>query len=329
MKPVLIDLKEAKKKIDQGKKLLLAGDENLLQQLPSGNWIAGTIPYFMSESGGVFSKDKLYVTEMPDYIGEARIKIYDEKNMAEVYRDGLDNGFSLMIVPAFCTTHLSFSLNAPNYEEFATKLLLGWVAGVELKSIGARKPKVIAGNDRKLMENGAVVMHVSLPKNKYADVKIINIFKQGRGDTITFPEDGFSVADAIVNGERQNFAEYLIRNKFDTKFPLTANYSGSNINVSFQKIDEENKKVDFYAPVFKGMTYKLAAPVEDYVACFTRQVPEVSPDNIFFSCNCILNYLYSELEGKKTEGFTGPVTFGEIAFQLLNQTLVYVTINDL
>lgn len=329
MKPVLIGLQEVREKIDSGKKLLLAGDETLLRQLPAGNWIAGTIPYFMSDSGGVFSRDRIFVTEMPDYIKDFHIKVYDEKTMADVYRDGLDNGFSIMIVPAFSTTHLSFSLNAPNYEDFATRLLLGWVAGVELKCIDDHKPKVIAGTNCELMENGAVVTHVSLPKNQYADLKIINIFEQGKGDTITFLEDGFSAVDVFVNGERQNFADYLINKKFDTRFPLTANYTGAKINVSFRKIDEKNKRVDFYAPVFKGMTYKLAAPVEDYVARFIRQVPDISPDNIFFSCNCILNYLYSELEGKKTEGFTGPFTFGEIAFQLLNQTLVYVTINDL
>jgi hypothetical protein len=43
-----------------------------------------------------------------------------------------------------------------------------------------------------------------------------------------------------------------------------------------------------------------------------------------FSCNCILNFLYGELEGKSIGTFTGPVTFGEIAYQLVNQTLVYV-----
>lgn len=45
-----------------------------------------------------------------------------------------------------------------------------------------------------------------------------------------------------------------------------------------------------------------------------------------FACNCILNYLYSELEGKKVPTMLGPMTFGEIAYQLLNQTLVYLTI---
>lgn len=35
------------------------------------------------------------------------------------------------------------------------------------------------------------------------------------------------------------------------------------------------------------------------------------------------------LEGKKTGDVTGPVTFGEIAYQLLNQTLVYLNIIDI
>ena len=33
-----------------------------------------------------------------------------------------------------------------------------------------------------------------------------------------------------------------------------------------------------------------------------------------------------KLEGKKTGAFTGPITFGEIAYQLLNQTLVYLEV---
>ena len=51
-------------------------------------------------------------------------------------------------------------------------------------------------------------------------------------------------------------------------------------------------------------------------------------ENIAFSCNCILNYLYSELEGKQTGPITGPITFGEVAYQLLNQTMVYLVFHD-
>jgi hypothetical protein len=41
-----------------------------------------------------------------------------------------------------------------------------------------------------------------------------------------------------------------------------------------------------------------------------------------------LNYLYSGLEGRNTAPFVGPITFGEIAYQLLNQTLVYLQMQD-
>jgi hypothetical protein len=56
---------------------------------------------------------------------------------------------------------------------------------------------------------------------------------------------------------------------------------------------------------------------------------QADESEIVFLCNCILNYLYSELEGKKTGEMSSPMTFGEVAYQLLNQTMVYLTISDL
>ena len=48
----MLSIQEVRMKIEQGKRLLLAGDESLLRELPAGNWIGGTIPYFMTETGG-------------------------------------------------------------------------------------------------------------------------------------------------------------------------------------------------------------------------------------------------------------------------------------
>ena len=45
-----------------------------------------------------------------------------------------------------------------------------------------------------------------------------------------------------------------------------------------------------------------------------------------FACNCVLNYLHGQLEGRRTGTVLGPMTFGEIAYQLLNQTMVYITV---
>jgi hypothetical protein len=110
-----------------------------------------------------------------------------------------------------------------------------------------------------------------------------------------------------------------------------ANYTGIMANTSFQSIDDTAEEVTFYAPVFKNVEYKHAKPIADYKKAFNGLLGEgfiVTDEKLLFSCNCILNYLYSELEGKKTEPFSGPVTFGEIANYLLNQTLVFLEISD-
>jgi len=67
--------------------------------------------------------------------------------------------------------------------------------------------------------------------------------------------------------------------------------------------------------------------VGDYEQEFLSRVPKdtgAAP----YSCNCVLNYLHSKLDGARTGELTWPFTFGEIAYQLLNQTLVYLTINE-
>jgi hypothetical protein len=110
--------------------------------------------------------------------------------------------------------------------------------------------------------------------------------------------------------------------RWDASQPLVADYAGTNINVSIKAVDEKAGRVSFYAPVFPDVDYREAAPVGDYVDAFSKFVPgDAQP---ILSCNCILNYLYGKLEGRRTGPFSGPVTFGEIAHQLLNQTLVYL-----
>lgn len=145
---------------------------------------------------------------------------------------------------------------------------------------------------------------------------------------ITFDKEGFQVEDCYINGKQQNFVEYLLKNSIDTKLPLVADYYGTEINVAIQQIDEQKPIVNLYAPVFKNITYKIAAPISDYVSEFYQQFPKYSVNPIL-SCNCILNYLYGELENQHTDPIVGPMTFGEIAYQLLNQTLVYLEIETL
>ncbi|MDR3641551.1 MAG: hypothetical protein P4L39_09545 [Humidesulfovibrio sp.] len=318
---------EVAQRILSGKTLLLAGDERLLAQLPKGKWIGGTIPYFITPSqGGLSSREKIFVTDISELAVSIEIKAYDENALGQVYCEEGDGGFSVIIIPALSPAHLAFALNAPNYKNFGAKPLVGWVSGVHLDDLGKATPKVFDGLTGESHGQKAVVMRVALAPGRAVDVGIVNIFEQGAGDILTFKEDGFSCHEVAVNGVNENFADYIKRNGLDTKLPLVADYYGVKVNVSFQSVGDSGGEVKFYAPVFSGARYKHARPVENYADAFSAELIKLglSGDGIAFSCNCILNYLYLGLEGKGTASFVGPITFGEIAYQLLNQTLVYI-----
>jgi hypothetical protein len=330
---MLMTVKETANKIKEGKNLFLAGDETLLRQLSKGQWIGGTIPYFMTtDKGGLEnSTTHIFAYEAPDIVEETKIISYNKDNLQNIPADAFDNGFSLIIIPAISQTHFNYAQNSPTYKGIFFKPIIGWISGVHVKNIGnmtAEKitAKVFNGETAKSTDQDAIVMHLSLPIEKVAEIKILNIFKQGYGDHITFDKEGFKVKDCYINGKKQNFSRYLSEQKVDNKLPLVADYYGTRVNVGLQYIDED-ANVHFYGPIFKHVTYKIAAPVSNYVTKFQKILPKAVVATPF-ACNCILNYLYGELEGKKTSSFEGPISFGQIAYQLLNQTLVYLEIKD-
>jgi len=328
MTQALLSLEAVTQKVADGARLLLAGEEGLLRRLPRGSWIGGTIPYFMDVSGGTFDEGRLFATELPESCAAATVTVYDRERLGRIYAEGPARGFSFVIIPGMSPTHLAFAVDAPGYADFAKRPLVGWIAGVNLARLGQVTPKVIDGATLTAHEDAAVVMHVELTAGKVADVEILNIFEPGDGDVIRFPETGFTAHKATVNGTEVVFADYVERQGLDTRMPLVADYAGARVNTSFQKVERAEGVVHFYGPVFAGMEYRLARRVDDYVEAFTAKVPKVQEGEVVFSCNCIVNYLHSELEGKKTGGFVGPITFGEIAYQLVNQTLAYLVVMD-
>lgn len=309
--------------IRNGENLVLAGDNDILSKFPAGNWIGGTIPYFMTPEGGLFTREKVFATRIPEYARKVTAKVYSLKSIHEIYLDAPANGFSIIILPAFSAIHTSFALKSPAYRNFGSTPVIGWISGVSPDD-SAVEARVFNGQTS--YTDHAVVFHIELPPEKTAEIKVLNIFKQGDGDRINFPSDGFSASTAYINDLRVDFADYIKKNKINTALPLVGNFKGKMINTSIRNINEQTRKVDFYAPVFADVDYKIAEPVEDYIKSFEMNLPEISEHAIFFSCNCILNYQYAGLEGKILKGFTGPMTFGEVAYQLLNQTMVYLVI---
>jgi len=325
----LYSVADASRLISSGHVLLVAGSEDLLRQLPEGTWIGGTSANFMTPDGGLTVHDRVFVSDITDIAKSAEVRSYAVGELSRIAADYPENGFTVLNIPAFSDAHSTFAKEVATYDGVFNSPLYGWISGVDVSEIGKRAPKTFAGTGAPLADRAAA-LHVVLPPGKAAKLDIINLFSQGDGAEIEFAVDGFeSVGDCRIGGKPANLASYIATNKIDAKLPLVANYQGAMVNVSLQSVDAAAGKTTFYAPVFKGIKYKFAAPVEDYIDDFTRRLATIKTHSIALSCNCVLNYLYAQLEGKKTGSIIGPITFGEIAYMLLNQTLVYLSIETI
>lgn len=318
-------------KITRGEYLIIAADENMLADLPAGNWIAGTIPYFMTTEGGRADRENIFVNTIDGIAPNKapRICLYDTNSISRISQEAPEHGFTIVILPAMSKVHSDYAQNAPDYSNMYFSPIIGWISGVHLDDLGKRTAKIGFGpGNGMLLDQQAVAMHIPLPDHQLANINIVNLFSQGDGPEIKFNTTGFNVGDCMIDSENANLADYIQKNNIDTRLPLVANYSGVMINVSIQEVLQHERRVALYAPVFNEVSYKFAKPVGNYLESFNQMLPTATSDNIAFSCNCILNYLYSELDGKKTRDLTGPITFGEVAYQLLNQTLVYLTLHN-
>jgi hypothetical protein len=320
---MLITFQETSKLIADGKVLHIAGTEELLKKLPKGKWIGGSTEYFMAKDGGKVSAELLFVTEFP--YSNFNVKAYDAKTISKVAEDSFDTGFSILIVPFDSAVHKEYAQNAAKYNKMFLSTVAGWISGLNLGKAG-QTPIAVNGMTQEAFSDKAVALHLQIPEGKTVSINIINIFEQDTNSPlIEFTEEGFTITKCRVDGKEIALADYIAQNKIDTKLPLVGDYLGNGINVSFKSI--ENGVVNFYAPVFKGIKYRMAKTISNYVDLFNKRLAEHKGTTPEFSCNCILNFLYGELENKKIEAFAGPITFGEIAYQLVNQTLVYLTVS--
>jgi hypothetical protein len=323
----LLTVEEVAGLITSGQPLLVAGAEALLRQLPRGRWVGGTIPYFMDEEVGRQTEEKLQVTVFPaDYPARTRLYSFDE--LPALPGDYPASGLSLIIIPSGSPTLSRFAKEGALWPGFFDRPLAGWVAGVRLDRLGVEVPRVFDGATGAVSGDGAAVLHVELPAGLVAKTEIINLFEPAGGDVITFPEDGFAATDCFVNGQPRALIDYLTERQADPRWPLVCDFGGSLINVAFQTIDPAQRRVTFYSPVFAGAEYRLARPLDDYERQF-QAAHQRRRGNPRFECNCVLNYLYADLEGHRIADARGPFTFGEIAWMLLNQTVVSVTIEPL
>lgn len=326
MRNLFLTMEAAADLVASGAVAFISGPEVLLRSLPRGRWIGGTTAYFITEDGGVACNDRLFCTVFDEAL-RARTAVLSADKLGGLTEGRFGHGLTCIITPAFSETHQRYALEGPALPALYDQPVFGWVAGVRLEQTGTLLPKVFDGATGLAACDGLATLWIELPPALEADLDIVNLFAEGDGDVIGFLEAGFTVGDCLVNGKPVNFARYLSEGRFDTRSPLVADYAGAVINVSFHEIDAEAGQVRLYAPVVPGVAYRLARPVGEHALPYAHAGP---PDEAatMLSCNCILNYLYAGLEGRTAGGFVGPVTFGEFAYILLNQTLVRLAVFD-
>jgi hypothetical protein len=323
---MLATIESVSARVGEGRRLIVAGDEEMLRRLPPGPWIGGTTSYFMSAQGGVTSRDRLFAVEVPALATGARVAIYDCETIGRIASDSPEVGYTVVILPAFTDLHRRFALEAPSYDQQFMKAIVGWVAGTDIAGAGRATPKVFAGPSAACLDDVAVAMHVELPRGYWAKIGIVNIFEPADGPIIQFPSTSFDASDCTVDGKHENIVDFLREAGCDLRLPLVSEFCGSRINVSIQSVDVPRRRLRFFAPVFEGARYQTARPVANYAEKLAQAIP-TNLEAPAFTCNCVLNYLHGQLEGRRTGSLVGPMTFGEIGYQLLNQTLVYLTVD--
>jgi len=320
----LVPLSDARALIEAGAYLMIAGRPEALASLPRGNWIGGTTPYVMTERGGcVIANDQVFLTDFSG-IGQAEVKVYDCEELELISQDAPRNGFALTIIPFQSRCHERFAAKANTYPTAYLKPVIGWISGFDLTAEDGQA-LVLDGISGQGHQDRAVVLHVEMPSDFTPIINMINLFEPDDEQTFHFEEVSFSPSHILIDGVRTPFADYIRKRAMEHgRLPLVGGFSGAHINASIYRVHGDT--VDLYAPVHPGIPYSFARPVADYAREFRRRFESGPRDSVLWTCNCILNFVFGELEGKALGSCAGPVTFGEIAHQLVNQTLVEIQV---
>jgi hypothetical protein len=318
MKNQILTLQETAALIEAGEILAVAGPDALLSRLPAGKWIGGSAAFAVTETGTQALTDRLHVTTFPEALG-AVLRHVPTERMETLAAGYLPEGVTVAVIPGFSTAHKEFAAKAASYTGLFNQPLIGWVAAVAPEEIGRATPAAFDGALGKRVTDGVLLMHI-LTEGTVTALDIVNPFlpSDNPATTFRFAQSGFTVTEAIVGDRTVPLAAYLIERGIDTRLPLITEQAGARVNLSFRSVDPEAGTVSFLAPVMAGAVYRLARPLADPAAAFA------GPGGEGFACHGIGAHLG---EGSFRGTPSGPVTFGEIAYILLNQTSVRLSLH--
>lgn len=335
---------EAARMIRDGRILVLAGAEADLASLPEGCWIGGTVGYFATPQGGVAAGGQVYYADFTPIAAGAEWRRFTAQDIHEIGRHYPANGFAILLLPGFSELLGLVAGRIMAFEGLYNQPLMGWVSAVGLHGmpdiLPPERPKIFAGGPRAETECAAV-LYVSLPDSCFAQLHIANIFAPGEGPPIRFLAPGQSGnGDCLIGGVPRNLARYIAEQGIDPRLPLVADHEGALVNASLLMADAPSGRVMFLSPVSPALTYRFAGEVADYKAQFARAAAEIEPERAAHACVCTLHYHYAGFIERHDRphapargifpglDITAPMTFGQIAYTVLTQTLTCLMIGQ-
>jgi len=324
----LYTVEEVKDFINQGKIMMLSGSADAIKDLPKGKWIAGTCPYFMSGVGKI-DKQMIMVDDFSDIASNVCIESFDENNIEKLCEKSYDNGFNVIILPFQSPVYYKFATDSMKYEGVFNNPLVGYVACCLFEEIGKVNTYTSTGLDSKLSDKNAVVMHIELPKNLVARTEILDLDTiDENSKSVVFPKDGFAQKECLIDGKPGVFSDFLkeYRDTTGRISPIICNMNGALVNRDVNSIDWNTGDVTFFSPAYEGDVYYMSKQIGDYQQLMNEAFAKKKNVSLCISCGSY--YLGGDLTGKNVS-LNGVYAFGEIAFQLLNKTIVTLEIDEI
>lgn len=314
--------------INAGRVMLLSGSEKALKDLPQGKWIAGSTPYFV-DSVGVMDEDKIFVNDFTLIAKNAKVAAYDAKNIQDIAVNGYDNGITLVSIPIDTDVYFTFANNSMMYADIFKNPVVGFIAATKLDEYGKAKPYTASGIDGKLGSEKAVALYVELPDYLSARTEIVNFDTIDEGTPeIIFPKDGFVQSDCLIDGKPGNIADYfenVVKPKLGGYTQMITSQNGALINRDTKIVDTKAGTVTFFSPIYAGDKYHLVKYGKDYAKMFNDSLGAKRSDVV--ACfSCVSYFFGGNFTGKQIVK-NGNYAFGEIAYQLLNKTIVTLEID--
>ncbi|MBO7440653.1 MAG: hypothetical protein J6T96_03145 [Bacteroidales bacterium] len=313
--------------IKEGRIMHLCGNEETLKDLPKGNWVAGMTPYFMDEVGKICG-NKIYVDDF-SFIGEeCEMATFDENNIAEIAkRNKYSNGFIFVVLPIDSQVYFTFANHSLEYENIYDNPVVGYVSSVLLEEYGKKQPKVAIGSEGVLHADKAAVMYVKVPDRLRVRAEIMNFDSiDDTTPSLKFPKTGFTQSDCLIDGKPGNIARYLedVKSRIGHYPQLITSQNGALVNRDVKSVNLETGEAVFFSPAYESDVYYIVKVNKDYLGTFNRRLGRKT--DVIACVSCTSYFLQGDFEYRHID-FNGVYTFGEIAYQLLNKTIVTLEVD--